>query len=66
MIEYIIIFIVAFFFGYAFAIQQYINSVPYKELKDEDTISGLRKEIDYYKKLTKTLVDENMEFRRKQ
>lgn len=66
MIEYIIVFILAFAFGYGWCINQYTSSVPYKELKDEDTILGLRKEIEYYKKLTKTLADENMEFRRKQ
>jgi hypothetical protein len=53
MIEYIVVFIIAFIIGYSWAITQHISSVPYKELKDEDTIAGLRKEIEYYKDLCK-------------
>lgn len=66
MFEYVVIFIIAFAFGYGWCMNQHISSVSYKEIKDEDTIASLRKKIQYYKKLTKTLVDENMEFRRKQ
>lgn len=58
MIEYIVIFLVAFGIGYMLAIQQHINSVPYKDLKDEDTIAGLRKEIEYYKDLCLWHVEE--------
>ena len=53
MMEYIIVFIVAFAFGYGWCVNQHISSVPDKELKDEDTIAGLRKEIEYYKNLCK-------------
>jgi hypothetical protein len=53
MIEYIIVFIIAFAFGYGWCVNQHISSVPDKVLKDEDTIAGLRKEIEYYKDLCK-------------
>lgn len=58
MIELIIVFIIAFGIGYSMAITQHISSVPNKELKDEDTIAGLRKEIEYYKKLCLWHVEE--------
>ena len=58
MIEYIVIFIIAFAFGYGWCVNQHISSVPDKELKDEDTIAGLRKEIEYYKKLCLWHVEE--------
>ena len=53
MFEYVIVFIIAFAFGYGWCVNQHISSVPDKELKDEDTIAGLRKEIEYYKGLCK-------------
>jgi hypothetical protein len=58
MIEYIVIGIIAFAIGYVMAIQQHINSVPHKDLKDEETIAGLRKEIEYYKDLCLWHVEE--------
>jgi hypothetical protein len=39
--------------GYGWCVNQHISSVPDKELKDGDTIAGLRKEIEYYKGLCK-------------
>jgi len=53
MLEYIVVFIISFAFGYGWCVNQYISSVPDKELKDEDTIAGLNKEIEYYKNLCK-------------
>jgi len=64
MIEYIVIFIVAFIIGYAWAITQHISSVPNKEIKDEDTIAGLRKEIEYYKDLCLWHVEEKEKLKR--
>ena len=64
MIEYIFIFVVAFALGYILAIQQHINSVPYQELKDEETISNLRKEISYYKDLCLWHVEEKEKLKR--
>ena len=58
MMEYIIVFIIAFAFGYGWSVNQHISSVPNKELKDEDTIASLRKEIDYYKDLCKWHVEQ--------
>lgn len=64
MLEYIVVGIIAFIVGYSWAINQHISSVPYKELKDEDTIAGLRKEIDYYKDLCKWHVEEKEKLKR--
>jgi hypothetical protein len=64
MIEYVVIFIIAFIIGYSLAITQHISSVPDKELKDEDTIAGLRKEIEYYKKLCLWHVEEKAKLQR--
>ena len=58
MIELFIAFIVGTILGYSMAITQHISSIPNKELKDEDTIAGLRKEIEYYKKLCLWHVEE--------
>lgn len=58
MIEIVVALIVGFVIGYSMAITQHISSVPNKELKDEDTIAGLRKEIEYYKKLCLWHVEE--------
>jgi len=64
MMEYIVVFIIAFIFGYNWCVNQHISSVPDKELKDEDTIAGLRKEIEYYKCLCKWHVEEKAKLQR--
>ena len=64
MFELIVVAIIAFVIGYSWAITQHISSVPDKELKDEDTIAGLRKEIEYYKELCLWHVEEKEKLKR--
>ena len=61
MIEIIISLIIGTILGYVIRGEQ-------KTTDDsaQATIDKLNEDVIYYKKLTKTLADENMEFRRKQ
>lgn len=61
MIEIIVAFIIGTILGYVIRGEQ-------KTTDDsaQPKIDKLEEDVIYYKKLTKTLADENMEFRRKQ
>ena len=56
MIEYIVIFVIAFGLGCVFGNNK--KSIEPKENKDQETINELRKEIEYYKDLCLWHVEE--------
>lgn len=62
MIELFIAFIVGMVLGYVLKSEKHI---PLDNVLTNQ-VEKLEEDVEYYKKLTKKLVDENMEFRRKQ
>ena len=61
MIEIIVAFIIGTILGYVIRGEQKVTDDT-----AQSTIDKLNDDVIYYKKLTKKLADENMEFRRKQ
>ena len=61
MIEYIFTLIIGMILGYILKSEKH----PVIAEASDNQIKRLQEDVDYYKKLTKQLADENMEFRRK-
>jgi uncharacterized membrane-anchored protein YhcB (DUF1043 family) len=61
LIEYIFTFIVGVVLGYIIKSEKH----PVIAEATDNQIKRLQEDVEYYKKLTKQLADENMEFRRK-
>jgi hypothetical protein len=62
LIELFIAFIVGMILGYVLKGEK---QIPFDNISTNQ-VEKLKEDIEYYKNLTKKLVDENMEFRRKQ